>query len=72
MWNWLWRRSSEKDLMIAALAALAALVRQLGGSVVLTMDELESSSEFRTEVVRNDNPEGMRIFVVPPSTSRRA
>jgi hypothetical protein len=60
--NLLWRRTDDSML---ARAALGAMVRQLGGSVVIPMVDLEDALMRldEIEITKNDNPEGMRIFV---------
>lgn len=58
--DWLYERSDSKVLLVAALKVL---VQQLGGSVVIRMEDLEESADLDTDIVKNHDPEGMRIVV---------
>lgn len=59
--DWFFAHSSTS---ILARAALGALVKELGGSVVLSIDQLHDADAQRIEIVPNEDPEGMRIFIV--------
>ena len=58
--NLLYGHSDNRELLVATLAVL---VKEMGGSAVITLDQLASVDLKQVEVTRNDAPEGVRIFV---------
>lgn len=64
VFDWLYARSTERDLLVAALKVL---VQQAGGAVVLSLDDLEATETLTFDARRNDAPEGVRILVTSPT-----
>lgn len=60
LWNRIYERSDNKELLVATLGAL---VQELGGSAVITLDQLNAVDVEHVEIARSDAPEGIRIFV---------
>ncbi len=64
MVNWfmrqVWQRSDERELLVRTLAAL---VKELGGSAVISMAQLEDVDLNVVDISKNDDPDGIRIFV---------
>lgn len=60
VFDWLYERSDERALLVAALKVL---VQQTGGAAVISLDDLEASHALTFNAVRNDAPEGVRIVV---------
>ena len=59
--NWLYQRSANREILAAALSVC---VRQLGGSVVITLEELrQTTRDDEIDVLSNENPEGLRVIV---------
>lgn len=58
---WFWRHSRRHDQWVAC--ALGALVRELGESAVITLDQLNAIDPSRVEITKNDDPEGIRIVL---------
>lgn len=62
VWSFVFRRCHERKLLVATLGAL---VKELGGSAVITLDQLNAVGEDLTRVTieSNDDPEGIRIVL---------
>lgn len=62
VWSFVFRRCHERKLLVATLGAL---VQELGGSVVITLDQLNAIGADLTLVTieSNDDPEGIRIIL---------
>ena len=58
--RWIFRHCAERELLVATLGAL---VKELGGSTVLTLDQLNRIDLSKVEIEKNEQPEGIRIWL---------
>ena len=65
--RWIFQHCGERDLLVATLGAL---VKELGGSTVLTLDQLNHIDVSTVAIEKNEHQEGIRIFL--RASTRRA